>query len=124
MKRQLLIALFVCSATAAGAQTIYRCGSTYSGQPCPGGTTVEAARPSTAAEATAARRETEREARVADAMEQARVREEAKPVPAYIPKEKAEATKQHMPEVFTAKVPGEKKKPAKKKKSDKREKSA
>lgn len=123
MKRQLLIALFACSATAVGAQTIYRCGNTYSEQPCPGGTTVEAARPPTAAEAAAARRETEREAKVAEAMEKARVKEEAKPVPAYIPTEKAEATKQHAPEVFTAKVPGEKKKPAKKK-SDKREKSA
>ncbi len=59
-----------------------------------------------------------RDAKLADAMEQARLKEEAKPVSVYIPKEpKAEKIPEHKPEVFTARVPGEKKKAAKKKKS-------
>jgi hypothetical protein len=118
MKRSLLIALLACSAAAAGAQTIYRCGSsTYSEQPCAEGTTVQALRAPDPADAAASRKENERQAKAAEAMERARLKEEARPVAAYIPKEKVEDTpKLHKPEVFTARAPGDKKKPAKKKK--------
>ena len=119
MKRQLTIAIAIsCIGAAAGAQTIYRCGSTYSQQPCAGATAVEASsRTPTSAEAEAARKQAERDMKLATAMETTRLREEAKPVAAYIPKEKVEeAPKPHQPEVFVARVPGEKKKPAKKKK--------
>jgi hypothetical protein len=118
MKRQLIIALLASACGAAGAQTIYRCGNTYSEQPCPAGTTVEAARPADPAEVAASRKETERQMKVAGEMEKARLKEEDKPVAAYIPKEKAEpATKPHKVEVFTARAPVDKKKPAKKKKT-------
>jgi type II secretory pathway pseudopilin PulG len=71
----------------------------------------------TAKEAQQARDNAKRDAKLADAMEKARLKEEAKPVAAYIPKEqKQPAIKEHKPEVFTAAVPGAKKKkaPAKK----------
>ena len=126
MKRQLIIiALLACGCGAASAQTIYRCGNTYSEQPCPAGTTVQAARPADSAEVAASRKETELQMKVADAMEKARLTEEAKPVAAYIPKEQVEqAAKPHKIEVFTARAPGEKKKSAGKKKSVKSDKSA
>ena len=118
MKRQLIIALLACGCGAAGAQTIYRCGSTYSERPCTEGATVQGLRAPDVADAAASRKETEREMKVANAMEQARLKEEAKPVAAYIPKEKVEpAVKPHKLEVFTARAPGEKKKSAKKKKT-------
>jgi 5-deoxy-D-glucuronate isomerase len=64
-----------------------------------------------------ARANAARDAKLADAMEKARLKEEARPVSVYIPKEqKLEKTAEHKPEVFTARVPGEKAKSAKKKK--------
>jgi 5-deoxy-D-glucuronate isomerase len=68
-------------------------------------------------EAQQARDNAARDAKLADTMEKARLKEEAKPVAAYIPKEKAaEKVAEHKIEVFTARAPGDKKKPAKKKK--------
>lgn len=74
----------------------------------------------TAAEVKQSRDNTKRDQKMADAMEKARLKEEAKPVAAYIPKEQKPqpAIKEHKPEVFTAAVPGSKKKPAPKKKAD------
>jgi hypothetical protein len=70
----------------------------------------------TAREAQQARDNARRDMTLADAMEKARLKEEARPVSVYIPKEeKPEVVKPHKIEVFTAKAPGEKKKPAKKK---------
>src|SRR5687768_7219061 len=40
MKRIVLAALAL-AACSTGAQQVYRCGSSYSQQPCPGGTAVE-----------------------------------------------------------------------------------
>jgi len=71
----------------------------------------------TAAEVQQARDNAKRDAKLADAMEKARLKEEAKPVAAYIPKEAPpQKIESHKPEVFVAKVPGSAKK-AKKKKS-------
>ena len=71
----------------------------------------------TAKEQQQARDNTKRDAKLADAMEKARLKEEARPVAAYIPKEQPQpAIKEHKPEVFTAKAPGEKKKSKAKKK--------
>jgi hypothetical protein len=62
-----------------------------------------------------ARDNAKRDMALANAMEKARLKEEAKPVSVYIPKEeKQEPVKPHKIEVFTVRVPGEKK-PAKKK---------
>jgi len=58
-----------------------------------------------------------RDMKLANEMEKARLKEEAKPVAAYIPKEEKQEIKEHKPEVFTAGVPGSKKKAAKKKKN-------
>jgi hypothetical protein len=70
-----------------------------------------------AQEARQARENAARDAKLADAMEKARLKEEARPVAAYIPKEQKPAEiKEHKPEVFTAGVPGSKKKAARKKK--------
>jgi hypothetical protein len=106
MTRQLLIALLAACGAAAGAQpAIYRCGSTYSEKPCANGSAVEPVRAAASGDISASRKETERQAKAADAMEKARLKEEAKPVAAYIPKEKAEAhpnPKLPKPEVFTA----------------------
>ena len=71
----------------------------------------------TAREAQAARDNAARDMKLADAMEKARMKEEAKPVAAYIPKEKEQKIEEHKPEVFIAGVPGSKKKAAKKKKA-------
>jgi 5-deoxy-D-glucuronate isomerase len=68
-------------------------------------------------EAQQSRENTARIAKLADSMEKARLKEEAKPTPVYIPKEKpVEKIAEHKVEVFTAKAPVDKKKPAKKKK--------
>ena len=72
-----------------------------------------------------ARENARRDAKLADDMEKARLREEAKPVSAYIPKQEPapETPALKHPEVFSAKVPGSGKKPKEKapKKSPKKE---
>ena len=73
----------------------------------------------TAAEAKQARENTQRDQKLADAMEKARLKEEARPVSVYIPKQQPQpAIKEHKPEVFTAGAPGPKKAKAKKPKKD------
>ncbi|AMO22762.1 hypothetical protein GCM10027034_32350 [Ramlibacter solisilvae] len=89
------LALFALAAASAAlpaaAQGIYRCGNSYSQQPCPGGNELKAPAGPSAREQARARQEARNEARTADAMERARLKEEAKPVPVYIPPEKHEA---------------------------------
>jgi hypothetical protein len=71
----------------------------------------------TAREVQQARDNARRDQQLADAMEKARLKEEARPVSAYIPKEKPQPEiKEHKPDVFVAGVPGAKKKKAAKKK--------
>ena len=69
-----------------------------------------------------ARANAARDKKLADDMEKARLKEEAKPVAAYIPKEEKgreeKTTKLRQPEVFTAAVPGSK--PEKSSKSPKK----
>jgi hypothetical protein len=132
MKNKLIaIALATLAALPAAAQGVYRCGETYSQQPCPGGTPVQAAQGPSAAEQTRAREAARRDAKIADTMEKARMKEEAKPAPAYIPPAKSEAaaapekpvvTKPKKPQHFTAVAPGENK--AKKKKAAPKKKPA
>jgi hypothetical protein len=74
---------------AAAAQQVYRCGNEYSQQPCPGGKPVEVADPRTQAEAKRADAETARQSKAADAMEKARLQQEAKAAPANILPERA-----------------------------------
>jgi hypothetical protein len=128
------LCLAACSWIApAAAQEIYRCGDSYSQQRCPGGTLVQADDARSAGQSAQTRLAAQRDAKAADAMEKARLKEEAKPAQAYIPRPKvqagapqqsggANATKAKKPAYFTAtspKKPGEaaakKKKKAKKK---------
>lgn len=70
-------ALLALLAGTAGAQAVYRCGNQYSQQPCPDGRQVQVEDPRTAAEAKRADAETQRQAKAADAMEKARLQQEA-----------------------------------------------
>lgn len=125
-----LIAHFALS-TEAAAQNIYKCGdtNTYSQLPCTGGIVVDTADPRTAAQKTQADLATDRNARTADAMEKARLRQEAIDIAANTPiapkartgsvssrnvteTHRPAKAKQHPnkkePEYFAAQVPGEK----------------
>jgi hypothetical protein len=61
-------AIFAFAACAATAQTIYRCGQTYSRVPCPGARAIEVEARTTAAQRAEARRVAASESRLADAM--------------------------------------------------------
>jgi hypothetical protein len=116
------------AALPAAAQGIYRCGNNYSQQPCPGASQLESPPPAPSAQAQAQSREaTQRDARAADAMEKARLKEEAKPVSTYIPASRTEepaapekpvAAKAKKPQYFTAVQPGDKKSKKKDAKKD------
>jgi hypothetical protein len=111
---------------AAGAQGVWRCGDTYSQKPCPGGASVATEDPRSAIQRTQATEGAQRDAKTAEAMEKARLKEEAKPIsvgnvplPArqeVTPPNDPVLTKPKKPQYFTASVPkkpGEK--PVKKK---------
>jgi hypothetical protein len=99
-------------AGTAGAQAIYRCGNAYGDEQCPGASTVAPLRAPSAEQAAASRRETEREMKLASSMEAARLKQEAKPVAAYIPRDNAQKIEEKRPEVFTATRPKDPKKVA------------
>jgi hypothetical protein len=134
--------LFITLAAAAGfswvapaqAESVYRCGDSYSQKPCPGGKLVEVEDARSASQRSEAAQASQRDARTGEAMEKARLKEEAKPahvaMPAPKPAEADDAAvkpvttgKPKKPDQFTAvepKTPGElhakkKKKKAKKK---------
>ncbi len=136
-----LIAAYALSAGVSGlfAQQMYRCGNSYSQSPCPGGSVVEGAAPSSPEQKRQADAATQRDAQAADRMEQERLRAEAQAnranaaaaraavpsaAPASAPRHNAgKHAGQHSkkkgkaaPEFFTATPAGEgKKKPASKK---------
>ena len=89
MNRNLSIAVLCMAASgwiaAAAAQTIYRCGNSYSQQPCPGGTLVPADDARSASQSSQTSAASERDAKAADAMEKARLKEEAKPAQVAMP---------------------------------------
>lgn len=95
MKRSIAICLLLAgtvgAALPATAQTVYRCGETYSQQPCPGGKPVQADDPRTEAQRAQTRDAAQRDAKVADEMQKARLRDEARPAQAAIPAPKPEA---------------------------------
>jgi hypothetical protein len=79
---------WVAPATAQGAKNIYRCGNTYSQQPCADGKLVAASDSRSAAQKSQTDEAAKRDAKAAEAMEKARVKEEAKPVPVGMPADK------------------------------------
>jgi hypothetical protein len=123
------------AAQAAGAQTVWRCGNSYSQQPCPGGSAVSAADTRTPAEAQRASSVAQADMKLADKMEKERLAREKNapkalviggipaPAPAPAPvagsgKDKAE--KSGAPQVFRAVSPrpaGDRKTTKKKKKA-------
>lgn len=119
-KNLTLMALLAATSLApAAAQDIYRCGDAYSQQPCPGGSVVEAGDARSASQRSQASQAARRDAKLADSMEKARLKEEAKPVSAYIPPKQEAAARKVKPADFTAVVPrkpgGSQAKPKKKK---------
>jgi hypothetical protein len=117
----------------AAAQSIYRCGDSYSQKPCPGGRLVPVDDVRSAAQGRQTTAAAQRDARTAEAMEKARLKEEANPAQAYIPPPRPENplqeqgrtsgdAKSRKPAHFTAvapKKPGEPQAKSKKKASKK-----
>lgn len=59
------------------AQTVYRCGNSYSQQPCPGGSPVDASDRRTAEQRKTHEASVQHERRTADGLEKTRLKEEA-----------------------------------------------
>lgn len=72
----LLVALCILS-TGAQGQNVYRCGNTYSQKPCADAVVVDVGDPRSPAQKAQADAETRRESAAANAMEKARLKEEA-----------------------------------------------
>jgi len=62
--------------TGVWGQNVYKCGNTYSQQPCPGGTLVDASDARTSEQKKASDVASQRNAKAADALEQARLKKE------------------------------------------------
>lgn len=96
-------------AVRCAAQTAYRCGSSYSQQPCLGGVAVQADDARTAQQAAQAAAAAKRDSRLADEMQRDRLRQEAKAAPANIPAPKAQPDNvtlhPHMPMANVPKKP-------------------
>ena len=91
-------------AFSANAQTaIYRCGNAYGTKACEGSSTVEPVAPAKASDVEASRRETDREMKVATAMEKARIAEDAKAFHATLPKQANQPIATDEPDMITAK---------------------
>ena len=117
MKRNQVAAL-LCAALAgwmlpAGAQAIYRCGDSYSQKPCPGGKVVDADDARSASQKSQTDQAVRRDAKAAEALERARLKDEAKPAQVLLPPPKPQdaapkpvaASKPKKPEQFTAVAP-------------------
>lgn len=90
MPRNLSMVAMLCLAASswiapAAAQDIYRCGDKYGQQPCTGGTLVQADDTRSADQRSQTSLAAQRDAKAADALEKARLKEEARPAQAYIP---------------------------------------
>ena len=124
--KAVLLALAL-AATGACAQTVWRCGSSYGTQPCPGGSTLDVTDRSSAADAARASKAAAEDLRRAEAMEKTRLAGDRNAPKAIVigPKDPpAPAAKEHArppkgkkdrkedgtkpPEVFTAAAPKKK----------------
>jgi hypothetical protein len=129
VKYPFLKILFLIAASAlssvATAQKTYKCGDTYSQTPCPGAVLIDTADQRSNAQKGQTDAATGRDAKAADALQKARLQQEAKDLAANTPTAtatnpspvKASNTptsqlkkKKKTPEFFTAQAPGEKKK--------------
>jgi len=123
----LLLAAALGASQAGAADPVWRCGDSYSTQPCPGGKAVSADDPRTPQQRTQNLEAVRKDAKMADEMQKARVKEEAKPAQAVMPPPKAEASDgldspsvspgvAKKPAYFTAVSPRKTKSPPEKKK--------
>ena len=71
--------------TGAWAQNTYKCGNSYSQQPCPGGTLVDTADSRNSAQKQAAEQASQRNAKAAAAMEKARLQKDKADLQAVAP---------------------------------------
>jgi hypothetical protein len=129
VKNSLKFAMVLTGAAALPgmAQEIYRCGDSYAQHPCAGGIRVQTDDTRSASQRAQAVEATRRDAETADALEQARLRQEAQPVSAYIPpskvaqpataEKKASPGQARKPGYFTATAPRKPGEVAKKKKA-------
>jgi hypothetical protein len=114
---QACVLMAACAAAAipAAAQNVYRCGDSYSQKPCAGGAVVPTDDARSAAQRAQTREAAQRDGKTADAMEKARLKDEAKATQAYIPEPMLEpaveekkpdpAVKPKKPQYFTAAAP-------------------
>jgi hypothetical protein len=105
----------------AQAQNVYRCGESYSNQPCAGATVVPTDDPRSAAQRAQTDAATRRDARSAQVLEHERLKQEGKPVAPPTDRTLTKA-RPKKPELFTAvapRKPGDAA-PKKKKKAEKK----
>jgi len=105
----LLLAATLGVPALSSAETVYRCGESYSQQPCPGGKPVQTDDPRSEGQRAQTREAVRRDAKAADEMEKSRLKAEAKPAPALMPAPKPETPEPPNGPVVT---PGVAKKPA------------
>ncbi|MBA2676623.1 hypothetical protein [Ramlibacter sp.] len=79
-----VLLLAALGAGTASAQTVYRCGNSYSQKPCPGGAAVDAADPRSAAQAADTTAAAQRNARAAETLEKERLAQEKRAAPPVI----------------------------------------
>ncbi len=89
----------------AAAQTVYRCGNSYSQEPCVGGKALDASDARSAAQKAQTDQATKRDASAAQAMEKARTKDEAKPAPVGMPLAKPEEKPEPVPKTVVKKKP-------------------
>lgn len=109
-----LIALAIPWGRGLQAQPVYKCGNSYSQQPCAGGAMVPVEDGRSAAQKSQTSEAAKRDAKAADALEKERLTLEGKAAPAHLPASQAQdrataprtlAGKPKKPEVFSAVVP-------------------
>ncbi len=116
-KNHLWIATLALASPWCTAQTIYRCGNSYSQVPCDNGSTIGAPHVPTRTEAAHAVKAAAVDAKRAEALEKARLAQEknapkaivigpAQPAAQAASSKRVQAAKPHKPEVFTAVAPG------------------
>lgn len=120
-KNLILAAALALAAGAGGAQTVWRCGNSYSTQPCTGGTSFEAEAAPSKAEAVRAEKAVLVDEKRAAVLEKARLAQEKNAPQAIViapveapkaapEKKKGKGKAGGKPETFTASVPGSGKK--------------
>lgn len=79
------VVMAIATVATAHAQSVYRCGDTYSQQPCAGARAIESPHQPSAGERAGAKAAARRDAALAGTMEKERLRQEAQASSAYIP---------------------------------------